>query len=87
MNAMQNRVQVTAADFNGQEWDSAPFHPAPGPKWLSEAVHAGRIVPHTRGDTDYARWDVTTPKGVVDAGPGDCIMLEPNGDLHVEVGP
>lgn len=76
------RVQITAADFNGQTWDSSPFRP--GPPWLLEAVEARLLQPHTRGDTDYARWDVTTRKGVVDAGPGDWVVLCADGSLSVE---
>ena len=81
-----DRVRITAADFNGRTWDGNPFSP-PAPHWLCLAVLAGEVTPHTRGSTDYARWDVKTPDGVVDAGPGDWIVQgkDDGRPLRVEV--
>lgn len=78
-----DRVRITAADFNGQTWDGSPFSDAPN--WLLSAIEGGMIRAHTRGSTDYARFHVTTPEGVVDAGPGDEIVRAGTGSLQVEV--
>lgn len=74
-------VRVTAADFNGREWDGRPFSAMP--EWLIAAFNNGTVLPHTRNSTDYAEWDVTTPRGVVSAGPGDYIIRRERGDLSV----
>lgn len=75
-------VQVTAADFNGQTWDGSPF--SVRPDWLMDAIKAGKIMPHTRGSTDYAQWDVATKSGAtVNATPGDWIIRRERGDLSV----
>ena len=78
-----DRVRITAADFNGRTWDGSPF--SDEPNWLLSAVEGGMIREHTRGSTDYARFDVTTAEGVVDAGPGDEIVRVGTGSLRVEV--
>jgi hypothetical protein len=64
------RVKVTAADFNGREWDGSPFDPAPAPAWLMEAIEAGDITVSPSHSTDYAVWDVF---GAGEAWPGDFI--------------
>ena len=74
-------VRVTAADFNGSDWDGPPFSAMP--EWLMDALKRHKIVPHTRGSTDYSQWDVTTAKGTVNATPGDWIILRERGDLSV----
>ena len=80
-----DRVRITAADFNGVSFDGNPFAPAPYPPWLNWAVISGAIKAHSRASTDYARWDVRTSDGVVDAGPGDEIVRADDGSLRVEV--
>lgn len=74
-------VRVTAADFNGKDWDGSPFSAMPD--WLATAVKGGSITPHTRNSTDYAEWDVVTSKGTISAGPGDWIIRRERGDLSV----
>lgn len=76
-------VRITAADFNGRSWDGSPF--SVRPDWLIAAVKTGQIMPHTRGHTDYAEWDVVlgSGKGIKSAGPGDWIIRRKNGDLSV----
>lgn len=76
-------IRITAADCNGRTWDSSPFSPTPAPQWLLDAIKDRRIHWHTRGSTDYARWDVSTPDGIVDAGPGDWIERNADGSLSV----
>jgi hypothetical protein len=77
--ASAGAVEVTAADFNGTDWDGSPF--TEKPDWLVEAVKAGRIKVHP-SNTDYAMWTVQTPKRVMIAGPGDWI-LHAHGQLLV----
>lgn len=77
-------VRVTAADFNGHDWDGSPF--SSGPDWLIAAAQDRSLVPHTRGSTDYTQWDVTTLRGVINAGPGDWIIRRERGDLSVVEG-
>jgi hypothetical protein len=74
-------VQVTAADYNGSNWDGRPFSAMPG--WLRDAIEKGIITPHTRGGTDYAQWDVQTSRGLLNATPGDWIIRRERGDLSV----
>lgn len=81
---MSDRVRITAADFNGETWDGSPF--SDDPNWMLSAIEGGMVRPHTRGGTDYARFDVTTADGVVDAGPGDWIARDADGRLRVERG-
>lgn len=65
------RVCVTAADFNGYDWDGSPFDHLP--KWLEKALEQG-IVSVAPDDRDYAVWAVNTVTGVVRAEPGDTIV-------------
>ena len=66
-------VRVTAADFNGTDWDGCPFSAMP--EWLRCGLRQGAVkVSHTSGGTDYAVWDVSTPLGLVRALPGDYIV-------------
>lgn len=66
------RVKVTAADFNGRDWDGSPFDPAPAPEWLQLAIKIGDItVSNGSHCTDYAVWDV---RGAGEAWPGDYIV-------------
>ena len=64
--AEDEAVKVTAADFNGINWDGSPFSALP--EWLREAIEQG-IVSVEPSNTDYARWRVVTV-----AGPGDKIV-------------
>jgi hypothetical protein len=76
-------VQVKATDFNGHSWDGNPFSEAlPEGHWLREAVMNGAVVPHTRGSTDYAEWDIRTLEGVMSAGPGDWIIRGVKGEIY-----
>lgn len=59
-------VRVTAADYNGKDWDGLPFSFIP--EWLKEAIEQG-IVSIEPSSTDYARWRVITV-----VGPGDQIV-------------
>jgi hypothetical protein len=71
-------VRVTAADFNGTDWDGCPFSATP--EWLRCGLRQGAVkVSGTSGGTDYATWDV-----MVGGGP-DMVLAEP-GDyiLHVD---
>lgn len=76
-------VEVTAADFNGRDWDGSPFEPVPVPQWIIAAVAAGKITPDCPGSTDYAVWDVSTPGGKVVAEPGDKIVRNVDGSFTV----
>jgi len=78
-------VEVTAADYNGRDWDGSPFRWAGGiaPKWLTDAVVCGDLVPDTPNHTDYAEWRVKTPGGEVLASPGDAIVHHEDGTLRV----
>lgn len=75
-------VKVTSADFNGIDWDGCPFSEIT--EWLMAAISVGRITMNTHGHTDYSRWDVSTPRGVVTAEPGDNISTDIGGNLFVE---
>lgn len=70
-------VKITAADFNGRDWDECPFDSVPD--WLRIAVSKGDVTAHTRNHTDYAEFDVRTADGVVSAGPGDRIGCRADG--------
>jgi hypothetical protein len=74
-------VKVTAADYNGHDWEGSPFSAVP--QWLKDAIGTGHLKPHTRGSTDYAQWDVQTASGLLNAGPGDWIIRRERGDLSV----
>lgn len=74
-------VRVTAADFNGNSFDGRPFSTIPN--WLIDAELNGSITICPHGCTDYARWDVKTPNGIVTAEPDDWIIRRENGDLSV----
>ncbi len=78
-------VQITAADYNpalppDRAWDSSPFSELTD--WLAVALDAGAIVPHNRGSTDYASWDIKTLEGTMSGGPGDWIIRGTEGELY-----
>jgi hypothetical protein len=73
-------VRITAADFNGSDWDGSPFSEMPD--WLAEAVRAGTVAPHTRGHTDYTEWDIKTLEGTMNAGPGDMLIQGVKGEIY-----
>lgn len=62
----EEAVKVTAADYNGKDWDGSPFSALPD--WLKEAIEQG-IVSIEPLNTDYALWRVVTV-----VGPGDQIV-------------
>lgn len=79
---MSERVRVTAADFNGHDWDGSPFDPAPAPEWLLPAIIAGDITVSNNGHcTDYAVWSV---KGAGEAWPGDTIIRNVDGSYVIQ---
>lgn len=78
-------VQVKATDCNlalplPQMFDGCPFSEVPA--WLSEAFDKGILVPHNRGSTDYAQWDIKTLEGTMSAGPGDWVIRGIKGELY-----
>jgi len=75
-----NAVKVSAADWNGYEFDGCPFDHVP--QWLIDAENDGKIKGDNPGSTDYLVWRVQTPKGERIAEPGDWIVLM-NNDLFV----
>ena len=80
-----NAVQVTAADYNGKNWDGSPFSDMP--KWLLKALKTG-VVTVEPSTTDYALWRVGTledgPDGQAKhiASPGDWIIQGVEGELY-----
>lgn len=81
--AKRDAVRVTAADFNGHDWDGSPFSAMP--EWLESAVGTGDVVVHMEGHTDYCLWRVKVDDGEWQtAGPGDWIERSAfDGALHV----
>jgi hypothetical protein len=75
----ESRVRVTAADFNGRDWDGSPFSHVPA--WLEAALRLGSIAIKA-DDRDYALWAVETPSGTKIAEPGDDIICA---DGHYDV--
>ena len=79
-------VRVTAADFNGTDWDGCPFSAMP--EWLRCGLRQGAVkVSSASRGYDYAVWDVTTPDKVFRAKPGDYIICLPGGALTVNFYP
>lgn len=76
-----SRVRVTAADFNGRDWDGSPFDPAPAPDWLMVAIKAGDITVSPSHCTDYAVWLV---RDAGEAWPGDFIKPNDDGTFSIE---
>jgi len=78
-------VQITAADYNGKDWDGSPFSEMP--TWLEKAI-AENIVAVEPSTTDYALWRVGTLEDGPDnqakhiAGPGDWIIRGIKGELY-----
>lgn len=78
--------RVTAADFNGTEFDGAPFEgDAENHKWLYIKMKSGVITLVPNRTTDYAVWSVPTADGErVLASPGDYIVYnEDANDVYV----
>lgn len=73
-------VRVTAADYNGRDWDGCPFSDVP--EWLAAALRDGRIVAVTPGHTDYAEWEIRTLEGTMLASPGDWIIRGVEGEIY-----
>ena len=80
--AETRRVRITAADFNGHDWDGSPFSETT--TWLMAAIKAERIKP-VAADRDYALFDVTTDDGVIRAEPRDEIRLRSRTQNTLEV--
>lgn len=78
-------VQVTAADFNGHDWDGTPF--TEFPEWLKSACKSGEVSVYP-SDRDYALWQIKTledgPNGEAKhiAEPGDWIIRGVKGELY-----
>lgn len=70
-------VIVTAADYNGIDFDGCPFSALPD--WLLDAARSGAIAIKP-DDRDYAMWRV----GNAIAEPGDSIVRLGDGTLAVE---
>lgn len=75
-----NAVRVTAADWNGHEFDGCPFSHIP--EWLHDALKDEKIKGDNIGCTDYLVWRVPTPTGEKIAEPCDWIVLF-NNELYV----
>lgn len=73
-------VRVTAAGYNGSNFDSNPF--SMGPEWVVKALASGKISVYA-DDRDYACWRVLTPHGEVIAEPDDLILHQPGVGLTV----
>ena len=73
-------VRVTAADYNGKDWDSSPFSEVP--PWLLLAATNGEIKAVTPGHTDYAEFEIETLEGTMLASPGDWIIRGVKGELY-----
>lgn len=66
-------VTVTAADFNGRDFDGCPFSATP--MWLRAALDAETVrLVWANVDYDCAVWSVATAEGYVLARPGDVIV-------------
>jgi hypothetical protein len=72
-------LRVTAADFNGKDFDGTPLEvisDCDDQKVIQQAKQLekeGRFTINLSGDTDYAKWNVKTSNGIVVAEPGDVI--------------
>jgi hypothetical protein len=73
---LMDDVRVTAADFNGREFDGCPFDSIP--QWLIDAENNGDVTLYP-ADRDYALWKVRTSKGIEIAEPGDHIIRTEKG--------
>lgn len=74
------RTRVTAADFNGRDWDGSPFDPFPD--WMLDALERGDVRVSDGGHcTDYAVWKV---KGCGEAWPGDYISRTAEGAYSIQ---
>lgn len=81
-------VRVTAADFNGKEFDGSPFECDVADKiWLRQAMAANVLDFHNAGCTDYARWAIKDTFGglLAVADPGDYLVRVGN-DITVVKG-
>lgn len=66
-------VRISAADFNGKDFDGAPF--SPPADWMIEAVQSGVVKIGTPGHTDYACFGIKGEYGeIIWAGPGDYLI-------------
>lgn len=77
-------IEVTAADWNRIDFDGAPLVPIGiSGETFRMLYMSERISINGRRDTDYATWNVVTQDGVVEAWPGDFIVVSDNNDLTV----
>jgi hypothetical protein len=72
-------VQVLNADYNGVDFDGAPFSDMP--EWLVRAFKNERIVISTKNHTDYAEFLIKKLEGDILITPGDWIIFRPVGEL------
>lgn len=90
---LHRALVVTAADYNGTEFDGAPVRTL-FPKddtqtidevcpWFMEALEKKKLLIEARGHTDYAWFGVKTDgNNIYWAGPGDVILYNvPHGTL------
>ena len=76
-------VKVNCVDYNKhaeKPFDGTPFSEVPD--WVNDAIQKELLVPHDRGGTDYAQWDIHAPVGVMTAQPDDWIIKGSNGGLY-----
>lgn len=80
-------VVITAADFNGRQFDGQPFksvYPIMAEDWFLEAIRSHDVLVQQRAGTDYAWFGVFDEYGNVTwAGPGDYITLLEEGRYMV----
>ena len=76
-------VRVKNAEYtrvsDPSTWD-APFVEMPA--WLLILIEYGHMEAHADGCTDYLQWRIHTPSGTYNAGPGDYIVIDMNGDIY-----
>jgi hypothetical protein len=79
--AAVDAVRVKATDFNGKSFDGVPFSDCP--QWLSNLIIKGSVAIAAERGRDYAVWDVSVHGGILRAEPGDWIVRDSKGVLHV----
>lgn len=86
----ENIFRITAADYNGVNFDGAPlqpvfpidFHKHAGLTWLDEALKNGTLFMENRHETDYVNWGVKALDGEKIWGdPGDYIVRTLEGNI------
>lgn len=72
-------VQYGLAEYADNPWE---IRGEEIPQWLVDAARDGKVVPEFRSE-DYWYLLVTTPQGLVHAGPDDWIGRDTSDALHV----